>query len=105
MTSTPRRAIEPARLSGMPAIICFSRAISAAQSIDAAPTVMPWWCAREISSIECAAATSTFFGMQPRLGQVPPRSRISIIATDSPASRVATVAPIAALPPPRMTTS
>src|SRR5882672_10329225 len=40
-------SLAAARLSGMPAIISFSRAISAAQSSDGAPTVMPWWCARD----------------------------------------------------------
>src|SRR5271155_1505201 len=61
--------------------------------------------ARSISSSACAAATSIFFGTQPRLGQVPPSRSGSIIATVSPAPRVATVTPIPALPPPRITTS
>src|SRR5437667_535638 len=43
--------------------------------------------------------------MQPRLGQVPPSRSGSIIATVNPASRVATVTPIPAFPPPRITTS
>src|SRR6516225_1470692 len=43
--------------------------------------------------------------MQPRFGQVPPSRSGSIIATVSPASRGATVTPIPALPPPRITTS
>src|SRR5437879_8040857 len=43
--------------------------------------------------------------MQPRLGQVPPSRSGSIMATVNPASLVATVAPIPALPPPRITTS
>src|SRR5712671_4581394 len=43
--------------------------------------------------------------MQPRLGQVPPSRSGSIMATFSPASRVATVTPMPALPPPRITTS
>jgi hypothetical protein len=46
-----------------------------------------------------------FFGMQPRLGQVPPSRSGGIIATVCPASRVATVTPIPALPPARITTS
>src|SRR6516165_3855104 len=53
----------------------------------------------------CAAATSTFFGVQPRLGHVPPRSRASILATDSPARRTGPVTPMPALPPPMITTS
>ena len=85
----------------MPDIIACSRSISAAQSRLGLPTWM--WCAlsRSISSSACAAATSTFFGMQPRLGQVPPSRSGSIIATVCLASRVATVTPIPALPPPR----
>src|SRR5882762_1395808 len=43
--------------------------------------------------------------MQPRLGQVPPSRSGSIMATVNPASLVATVTPIPALPPPRITTS
>src|SRR5690348_1287420 len=43
--------------------------------------------------------------MHPRLGHVPPSRSGSIMATLSPASRVATVTPIPALPPPRITTS
>src|SRR5438132_12340527 len=43
--------------------------------------------------------------MQPRFGQVPPSRSGSIMATLSPASRVATVTHMPALPPPRITTS
>src|SRR5438270_4030857 len=43
--------------------------------------------------------------MQPRFGHVPPSKSGSIMATLSPASRVATVTPIPALPPPMITTS
>ena len=43
--------------------------------------------------------------MQPRFGHVPPSRSGSIMATLRPASLVATVAPIPALPPPRITTS
>src|SRR5437667_3956380 len=43
--------------------------------------------------------------MQPRLGQVPPSRSGSSMATVNPASLVATVTPIPALPPPRITTS
>lgn len=41
---------------------------------------------------------------QPWLGQLPLRSRTSMIATDGPAARVATFAAIPALPQPRITT-
>src|SRR5437867_11082931 len=51
------------------------------------------------------AATRTFLGVQPRFGQVPPRSSGSLIATESPARRTGPVTPIPAVPPPRMTTS
>jgi hypothetical protein len=44
-------------------------------------------------------------GVQPRFGQAPPRSRASIIATESPARRTGPVTPMSALPPPRITTS
>src|SRR4029077_1927294 len=43
--------------------------------------------------------------MQPRLGQGPPSRSGSTMATLSPASLVATVTPIPALPPPRIATS
>ena len=89
----------------MPSIISFSRSISAAQSSLGLPTLMRWTWAWPISCRACAAATSTFFGVQPRLGQVPPRSRSSIMATFKPAFRVGTVTPNAALPPPMITTS
>src|SRR4029079_9921949 len=46
-----------------------------------------------------------FFGVQPRFGQVPPRSRSSTIATIIPAFRVGTVTLKPALPPPRISTS
>src|SRR3954470_2175067 len=62
----------------------------------------------EVRSISCSAwpaATSTFFGVQPRFGQVPPSRSASIIATDMPARRTGPVTPMPALPPPRMTTS
>src|SRR4051794_14574585 len=61
--------------------------------------------ARSISCRAWPAATSTFFGVQPRFGQVPPRSCDSIIATDMPARRTGPVTPMPALPPPRITTS
>src|SRR6185295_12692641 len=61
--------------------------------------------ARSISCSAWPAATSTFFGVQPRFGQVPPRRSASIIATDIPARRTGPVTPMPALPPPRMTTS
>src|ERR1043166_7931802 len=61
--------------------------------------------ARSISCSAWPAATSTFFGVQPRFGQVPPSRSASIIATDIPARRTGPVTPMPALPPPRMTTS
>src|SRR5690349_8272490 len=61
--------------------------------------------ARSISCRACPAATRIFFGVQPRFGQVPPKSRDSIIATDRPARRAGPVTPIPALPPPKITTS
>src|SRR6266516_4533561 len=61
--------------------------------------------ARSISCSAWPAATRTFFGVQPRFGQVPPRSCDSIIATDIPARLAGPVTPMPALPPPRMTTS
>src|SRR6266849_7778174 len=61
--------------------------------------------ARSISCSAWPAATNIFFGVQPRFGQVPPRSLASIIATDIPARRTGPVTPIPALPPPRITTS
>src|SRR5262249_1429442 len=53
----------------------------------------------------CRAGPNAFLGVQPRLGQVPPRSRDSIIATDRPARRTGPVTPMPALPPPMITTS
>src|SRR5712691_6753274 len=105
ITSTPRLAMRRPSAPGMWLIICFSRSISADQSKVGLPTVIPWTFARSISCSAWPAATSTFFGVQPRLGQVPPRRSDSIIATDRPAARVGTVTPIPALPPPRMSTS
>src|SRR6266851_4287378 len=61
--------------------------------------------ARSISCSAWPAATNIFFGVQPRFGQVPPRSLASITATDIPARRTGPVTPIPALPPPRITTS
>src|SRR5882724_6835619 len=61
--------------------------------------------ARSISCSAWPAATSTFFGVQPRFGQVPPSRSASIIATDMPARLTGPVTPMPALPPPRMTTS
>src|SRR3989442_10185720 len=61
--------------------------------------------ARSISCSAWPAATNTFFGVQPRFGQVPPRSCDSIIATDIPARLTGPVTPMPALPPPRITTS
>src|SRR3954465_10647558 len=61
--------------------------------------------ARSISCSVWPAATSTFFGVQPRFGQVPPSRSAWIIATDMPARRTGPVTPMPALPPPRMTTS
>src|SRR6266849_4321302 len=61
--------------------------------------------ARSISCSAWPAATRTFFGVQPRFGQVPPRSCDSIIATDIPARLTGPVTPMPALPPPRITTS
>src|SRR5260370_19984756 len=61
--------------------------------------------ARWISCSGWPAATRTFFGVQPRFGQVPPRSCDSIIATDIPARLTGPVTPMPALPPPRITTS
>src|SRR6266849_540903 len=61
--------------------------------------------ARSISCSAWPAATRTFFGVQPRFGQVPPRSSDSIIATDIPARLTGPVTPMPALPPPRITTS
>jgi len=50
---------------------------------------------RPLDLVQCVTrATSTFFGVQPRFGQVPPRSRASTIATERPAARVATVTPM-----------
>jgi hypothetical protein len=77
-------------------IICFSRSMSTAQSSLGSLTAMPWTCARSISCSVWPAATSIFFGVQPRFGQVPPKSRDSTIATDRPAARVATVTPMPA---------
>ncbi len=79
--STPRSLSVSSSESGMPSIISFSRSMSAAQSSEGLPTLMQWTWACPISCRACAAATSTFFGVQPRLGQVPPRSRSSIRAT------------------------
>ena len=104
-TSTPRSAMARASRSGMFSIIFFSRAISAGQSSVGLPTEMQCVPARSISSSAWVAATSTFFGVQPRLGQVPPSSRGSTTATDMPAARVATVTPRPALPPPIISTS
>src|SRR5215813_14189686 len=105
MTSTWRFAIDRARFAGISLIMSFSRSISAAQSSFGLPTAM--WCteARSISCSAWPAATNIFFGVQPRFGQVPPRSRASIMATDIPARRTGPVTPMPALPPPRMTTS
>jgi hypothetical protein len=89
----------------MPPIMSFSRSISADQSSLGFDTLMPWTRACSISCKAWPAATSTFFGVQPRFGQVPPRSRSSTIATFSPAFRVGTVTPKPALPPPRISTS
>ncbi len=61
--------------------------------------------ARSISCSAWPAATNIFFGVQPRFGQVPPRSLASISATDIPARRTGPVTPTPALPPPRITTS
>src|SRR5258706_5699366 len=61
--------------------------------------------ARSISGSAWPAATRTFFGVQPRFGQVPPRSCDSIIAIDIPARLTGPVTPMPALPPPRITTS
>src|SRR6267154_468235 len=61
--------------------------------------------ARSISCSAWPAATRTFFGVQPRFGQMPPRSCDSIIATDIPARLTGPVTPMPALPPPRITTS
>src|SRR6266478_4417362 len=61
--------------------------------------------ARSISCSAWPAATRTFFGVQPRFGQVPPRSCDSIMATDIPARLTGPVTPMPALPPPRTTTS
>src|SRR5258708_37773834 len=60
---------------------------------------------RSISGSAWPAATNIFFGVQPRFGQVPPRSLASIIATDISARRTGPVTPMPALPPPRITTS
>ena len=103
--STPRSSSVSARDSGMPLIISFSRSISAAQSSFGLLTLMWWTWAWPISCSAWPAATSTFFGVQPRLGHVPPRSRSSTIATVIPAFRVGTVTPKPALPPPRISTS
>src|SRR5690242_999136 len=83
----------------------FSRSIKAAQSSLGLPTAILWMPARPISCRAWPAATRTFFGVQPRFGQVPPRSRASIMATDMPARRTGPVTAIPALPPPRITTS
>jgi hypothetical protein len=88
-----------------PLIISFSRSISAGQSRLGVPTLMQWKCAWPISWSAWAAATRTFFGVQPRFGQVPPRSRVSTMTTLSPAARVGTVTPKAPLPPPMIRTS
>src|SRR5258705_5070086 len=61
--------------------------------------------ARSISCRAWPAATRTFFGVQPRFGQVPPRSCDSIIATDMPARRTGPVTPMPAVPTPNITTS
>ena len=104
-TSTPLSSIVSARDSGIPLISSFSRSISAGQPRLGLLTVMQWTCACSISCSACAAATSTFFGVQPRLGQVPPRSRSSTSPTFSPAARVGTVTLMPAFPPPMIRTS
>jgi hypothetical protein len=89
----------------MPWINLFSRAIRAGQSSFGSETEMQCEFARSISCSAWPAATSTFFGVQPRFGQVPPRSRSSTRATDIPAARVGPVTAMPALPPPSTTTS
>ena len=86
--SAPIFRSEPARRSGRGRMISALRSIIAAQSSRARPTLM--WCAPAcaISCSVCAAATRTFFGVQPRLEQVPPNVPGSSTATESPALRV-----------------
>ncbi len=66
----------------------FLKAAVFAQLIDSSPTSpVPAACSRCTACSTAAAWTYGFLASQPRLGQVPPRSRDSTTSTRSPRSR------------------
>ena len=91
--------------SGTPSTKVCLRAMSFFQSSVAGPTEMRCSGASAIWCRHSAAATRTFFGTQPRKGQVPPISRDSTITADLPALCAAPIAAKPALPEPRTMTS
>ena len=103
--TSPRLPATPAMRSGTSATIACSRSIKRAQFSLGAPTSMPWTPAISISCKACAAATRTFLGVQPRFGQVPPKSHSSTKAIVLPASAASEETPKPALPPPMITMS
>src|SRR5712692_11745994 len=74
-------------LLGTGSVNVFLKRIKAAQSISVPFDTIPFPCIRLFQSTISVAPTSTFFGSQPRNGQLPPKGLESIIATSQPADR------------------
>src|SRR5712692_7396690 len=92
-------------LFGTGSVNVLLKRIKAAQSISVPFDTIPFPCIRLFQSTISAAPTSTFFGSQPRNGQVPPKGLESIIATSQPADRHLEAAVEAAAPVPMTTRS